>query len=441
MKKFKRLATLLLAAVLGLSGCGFATVEQMYALPKRSTQYHDLQNAIDSAMMGLEYAAPTSGEYQQTVQQADLDGDGEFEYLLFARGSDEKPLKILIFKRAEQSYQLMETIESRGAAFQIVEYADMDDKSGVELIVGRAVADQVMGAVSVYTFADGLSEQLISVNYDEFVMCDLDSSGLSELMVIAQGATDNANAVASLYSYEDGGMVRSAEANLSAPAESIKRIMVSNLNGGVHAVYVASALAESAVITDVFALKDDVFTNVSFSNESGTSIQTLRNYYVYADDLDDDGVLELPSLMEMTVSGQRMYTSMQYLIRWYAMTIDGGEVDKMYTYHNFEAGWYVMLGDDWAHRVLVTQDGSTYTFSLWDREFTEAEKIFTVYTLSGAEREQEALEDGRFILHRTDSVIYCGSLEQAAAEEYGVTQESMADYFRFIQRDWKTGET
>ncbi|MBR5020773.1 MAG: hypothetical protein IKY17_04005, partial [Oscillospiraceae bacterium] len=260
-------------------------------------------------------------------------------------------------------------------------------------------------------------------------------------MVIAQGATDNANAVASLYSYEDGGMVRSAEANLSAPAESIKRIMVSNLNGGVHAVYVASALAESAVITDVFALKDDVFTNVSFSNESGTSIQTLRNYYVYADDLDDDGVLELPSLMEMTVSGQRMYTSMQYLIRWYAMTIDGGEVDKMYTYHNFEAGWYVMLGDDWAHRVLVTQDGSTYTFSLWDREFTEAEKIFTVYTLSGAEREQEALEDGRFILHRTDSVIYCGSLEQAAAEEYGVTQESMADYFRFIQRDWKTGET
>ena len=439
MKKFKRLATLLLAAVLGLSGCGFATVEQMYALPKRSTQYHDLQNAIDSAMSGLEYSAPTSGEYQQTVQQADLDGDGEFEYLLFARGSDEKPLKILIFKRAEESYQLMETIESRGAAFQIVEYADMDDKPGVELIVGRAVADQVMGAVSVYTFASGLSEQLISVNYDEFVMCDLDSSGLSELMVIAQSATDNA--VAILYSYEDGGMVRSAEANLSAPAESIKRIMVSNLSGGIHAVYVASALAESAIITDVFALKDDLFANVSFSNESGTSIQTLRNYYVYADDIDDDGVLELPSLMEMTVSGQRVYTSMQYLIRWYAMTIDGGEVDKMYTYHNFDAGWYVLLDSEWAHRVLVTQDGSTYTFSMWNRDFTEAEKIFTVYTLSGAEREQEALEDGRFILYRTDSVIYCGSLEQTAAEEYGVTQESMAEYFRFIQRDWKTGET
>ena len=441
MKKFKRLAALILATALGLSGCGFTTVEQMYALPKRSTQYHDLQNAIDSTMPGLEYAAPTSGEYQQTVQQADLDGDGESEYLLFAREtSGEKLLKILIFKRAEKSYQLMETIESRGAAFQVVEYADMDDREGVELIVGRSVADQVMGAVSVYTFASGLSEQLMSVSYDEFVMCDLDDSGLSELMVISQGATDHANAVASLYGYEDGTMVRSAEANLSAPAENIKRIMVSHLSGGDHAVYVASALDESAIITDVFALKEGSFTNVSFSNESGTSVQTLRNYYVYADDIDDDGELELPSLMEMNVAGQRMYGAMQYLIRWYAMTIDGGEVDKMYTFHNFDAGWYILLSSDWAHRILVTQDGSNYMFSMWDQEFTEAERIFTVYTLSGAEREQEALEPGRFILHRTDSTIYCATLEQAA-QKYDVTQASLTEYFRFIQRDWKTGET
>ena len=441
MKKFKRLAALLLAAVLGLSGCGFATVEQMYALPKRSTQYHDLQNAIDSTMLGLEYAAPTSGEYQQTVQQADLDGDGESEYLLFARETfGEKLLKILIFKQAEKSYQLRETIESRGAAFQVVEYANMDDQPGVELIVGRAVADQVMGAVAVYTFASGLSEQLMSVSYEEFVMCDLDGSGLYELMVISQGATDNANAVASLYSYEDGAMARSAEANLSAPPENIKRIMVSHLSGGVHAVYVASALAESAVITDVFAMKEGSCTNVSFSNESGTSIQTLRNYYVYADDIDEDGELELPSLMEMNISGRRMDSSMQYLIRWYAMTLNGDEVDKMYTFHNFDAGWYMLLGGDWAHRILVTQDGSTYTFNMWDRKFQKFEKIFTVYTLTGADREEAAMMAGRLIIQRTDSVIYCASLEQAA-EEYGVTQASLSDNFRFIQRDWKTGET
>ena len=440
MKKFTRLGLMLAAAVLVLSGCGFMTVDEMYALPKRSTQYHDLQNAIDGAMLGLEYAAPTSGEYQQTVQQADLDGDGEYEYLLFARGSGEKPLKILIFDRAEESYRLSEVIDSRGAAFQVVEYVDMDESGGVELVVGRSVSDQVMGAVSVYTFAGGRSEQLMSVSYNEFVMCDLDGSGRYELMVISQGATDNANAVASLYSYDSGAMVRSTEANLSAPPENIKRIMVSGLHDGIPAVYVASALEESAVITDVFALRDGLFTNVSFSNESGTSVKTLRNYYVYADDIDEDGELELPSLMDMTVSGQRMDNSMQYLIRWYAMSLYGDEVDKMYTFHNFDAGWYMLLSSQWAHRILVTQEGTSYTFHMWNRQLTSSEKLFTVYALTGSDREDAAIRDGRFVLHRGDSVIYCAKLERAAAA-FDLTQESLTECFRFIQRDWKTGET
>lgn len=440
MKKFIRLSVLLLAAVTLLTGCGLMTVEQMYALPKRSTEYHDLQTAIDGAMNGLEYAAPTSGENQQTVQQADLDGDGDDEYLLFARGTDEKPLQILIFGRTEESYTLMETIESRGLAFQVVEYVNMDNQPGLELVVGRSVSDQVMGAVSVYTFSSGQAEQLMSVSYNEFVMCDLDSNSLYELMVISQGATDNAKAVASLYSYDSGSMVRSTEANLSAPPENIKRIMVSGLSGAVPAVYVASALDENAVITDVFAMKEGLFTNVSFSNESGTSIQTLRNYYVYADDIDEDGELELPSLMTMTTSKQRTGAAMQYLIRWYAMTIDGGEVDKMYTFHNFDSGWYILLSSDWAHRILVTQDGSSYTFYMWDTDFSNADKLFTVYSLSGSDREEASVIDGRFVLHRGDSVIYCAKLENAAAG-FAITQESLTNCFRFIQWDWKTGET
>lgn len=439
MKKWIAMLALIVA-VLALSGCGMMTVDQMYSLPKRSTKFNNLQSAIDGAMGGLEYAAPVSGENQQTVQMADLNGDGEVEYLLFARGDGEKPLRILIFGRSGDSYTLLETIESLGTAFRLVEYVNMDRQPGVELIVGRSVSGQGMGAVSVYSFSGGQTEQLMSVSYHEFVTADLDGNGLSELMVITQGAVEGGNAVAFLYSYHDGAMVRSTEASLSAPPENIKRIMVSGLSGMVPAVYVASALQENAIITDVFALKEDVFTNVSFSNESGTSVQTLRNYYVYADDIDDDGELELPSLMNMTTSRQRISGSMQYLIRWYAMTIDGGEVDKMYTFHNYEAGWYITLDSEWAYRTLVTQDGTTYTFYLWNEDFSDARKLFTVFALSGSDREAAAVMDGRFILHRGDGVIYCAKVEEDYTV-FGFTQETLIDHFRLIQLDWKTGET
>ena len=439
MKKILALV-MLLATVLILSGCVTMTVDQMYALPKRSTKYNDLQTAIDGAMSGLEYAAPASGENQQTVQMADLDGDGEDEYLLFARGSGEKPMKILIFGQNGDHYTLIDTIESLGSAFRLVEYVNMDQHPGVELVVGRSVSDQVMGAVAVYTFSEGLAKQLMNVSYSQFVTADLDKNGLAELMVISQGEAEGANGMAFLYSYDGGNMVRSAEAVLSTSPEKIKRIMASGLSGGIPAVYVASAVEESAIITDVFALRDGLFTNVSFSNESGTSVQTLRNHYVYADDIDEDGELELPSLMNMTTGQQRAMDTMQYLIRWYTMGLDGSEVDKMYTFHNYDAGWYITLESKWAHRILVMQEGSTYAFYLWNRKFTETQKLLTVYALNGSDREEAAVSEGRFVLHRGEGVIYCAKLESWVTDS-GVTQEDLINHFRMIQLEWKTGET
>ena len=78
MKKRIWLLPLLIFTSVLLTGCALQTVNEMYALPKRSKEYDSLQSAIDSAMYGLSYSAPVSGENRQTVQMADLDGDGVY---------------------------------------------------------------------------------------------------------------------------------------------------------------------------------------------------------------------------------------------------------------------------------------------------------------------------------------------------------------------------
>jgi len=437
-RKIKYLILLLAASML-ISGCAMRTMDEMYALPKRSAEYQDLQEAIDQAVSNLDYCAPLSGENQQTVQMADLDGDGEEEYLLFAKGSTEKPLQILVFGRTQEGYDLRETIESSGSAFELVEYADLDGKPGSELVVGRQVSDQVLRSVSVYSFSEGKAAQLLTTNYSKVVSCDLDGNGLTELMVIIPGAAETDHAVAVLYSCSDNQMVRSTEVNLSELDENIKRIMVGNLQDGNPAVYVASSVEEQAIITDVFAIKDGRFTNISLSNELGTSVQTLRNYYIYADDIDNDGVLELPSLMSME-SSTRIGGDQQYLIRWFALDIGGGEVDKMYTFHNLAGGWYLQLDPAWARRVYVTQETNSYSFGVLDASLKSTDSIMTVYVLTGAERETAAVADDRFILHRGDEVIYAARLE-AAASDYGIDQEKLVSNFHMIYHDWKTGET
>ena len=436
----KKFICLLLLAVLMLSGC-MRTADQMYSIPKRSEDFKNLQSAIDSAMQGHSYSAPLSGENQQAVQMADLNGDGIQEFLLFAKCDSERPLRIMIFRQVDEAYVHLQTIESNGSAFDLVEYAQMDDSPGLELVVGSQLADQVLRSVTVYTFDDEMAPQLqVSANYTKFLTVDLDVDGLTELFVLHPGQTDTDNGVAALYGMEGGVMERSNEMNMSQPADKLKRILVGKLHNGQSAVYVASAVDETAIVTDVYAWITDALTNVSLLNESGTSVHTMRNYYVYADDIDSDGIVELPHLITMVPLEPTLSTDRHDLIRWYTMTSSGTEVDKSYTFHNFVGGWYLELDSSWASRLTVRSQGNYYELFLWNSEFTQAEKVITIYILSGQNRAEQAESEQRFILHSTDTVTYAASLE-VCADTYGITCDSVAGGFHLIQQDWKTGET
>lgn len=436
-RQMKIVISLLLMAML-LGGCAMQTVEDMYRVPRRSAESRYLQIAMDEVMEDMEYAAPVSGENQQTVQLADLDGDGVEEYLLFARGRSEKPMRILIFRQDGQSYRLMDTIESRGTSFEQVEYVNMDGEPGLELVVGRQVSDQVLRSVSVYTFARGAAEQLVVSNYSKFLTCDLDGDGNSELLILHPGQTDEENGIATLYSYRDGAMERSREASLSAGVGAVKRIMAGKLGDQVPAVYIASAVNEDAIVTDIFAMKDDLFTNISFSNESGTSVGTLRNYYIYADDLDGDGVLELPGLMTMRPVSGNGAREQQDLIRWFSLDSDGMEQNRMFTFHNFVGGWYLELREDLAERVSVEQTGNTFLFYVWNGE--KPVHALSLFALTGADREEQAVAENRFVLCRAEGVVYAGKLEGASAG-LGLAEDDLINSFHLIHQAWKTGET
>ena len=107
-KKLKKTAFLvMLALLLGvLSACGIdSTVEDLFTLPRVPDEYTGLSQQIEALLAdGYEYAPPTVGQNIQSVQMEDLNGDGSPEAVVFLRrSSDEKPLKILVFEKQEES--------------------------------------------------------------------------------------------------------------------------------------------------------------------------------------------------------------------------------------------------------------------------------------------------------------------------------------------------
>ena len=439
----KRIILLMIAIMTALlfTGCAMRTVEEMYALPRRSDEFKEMQSAIDTAMYGMTYASPQSGENQQTVQMADLDGDGADEILVFAKGASQKPLQILIFKQDENGHvRTMETIGNNGLSFEQVEYVEFDDKPGLEMIVGIRVGDQVQRSVSVYTFKNGDAELMLMNGYSKFVTCDLDKNGCSELMVLRDGEQESHRGIAVLYHYNNEQIERSAEMSLSESTDNIRRIMQGRLQNGIPAIYVASTAEENAIVTDVLTVKDGRLINIAFSGDVSTSVQTLQNYYVYADDIDEDGVVEIPSIITMKPISYWIAEGEKYLLRWYSFDENGWEYDKLFTFHNYVGGWYLQLNNDWAGRITIDQYNGVYVFYLWDESYQTATTLFTLYVLTGSNRDEEAVKDGRFPLYRSEGVAYCASLSEAAAE-YEITEEYLINSFRLIRQDWQTGET
>lgn len=438
----KRIISILIVLVIvfSFSGCVFKAVDEMYQIPKRSEEYSALQQAIDAAMAGMSYCAPLSGQQRQTVQMSDLDGDGVQEYILFAKSDSDISLRILIFDKDQEQFRHIDTIECNGTAFDRIEYVQMDNKPGFEIVVGRQLSDQLLRSLSVYTFSGGEAEQVVVANYYRFITADLDADRCQELMILRPGLTETDRGVVEHYSIRNGNVERSVEVNMSEPVDKLKRIVTGRLYEGIPAVFIASTIGDSALITDVYALDDGVLTNVTFSNESGTSVKTLRNYYVYADDIDSDGIIELPHLVTMRQPDQSHVFTGHNIIRWYAMTKDGGEVDKLYTYHNYMGGWYLELDHLWASRVFVLQKGNQCDFYLWNEEGTSYVKLMSIYTLTGMNRQEQATSDGKFILHKSDTVVYAATIEQEALS-YGVSKDTLPGDFWLIHQDWNTGET
>ena len=436
--KYKRIAPLLLVLLM-LTGCYSFNSMELYALPQRSREYRELQTAVETALGSGSYSAPLAGANRQVIQQADLDGDGLDETLVFCKMEGERPLKVLILRRTEDSYALAWTLEGDGTAFDSVQYAQIDGQPGMELLISRRIGEQVQQFLSVYTLTDGAALELMSSGYTAYTVVDLDGNQRSDIFVL-RANSDGPRAYAELWRFQDGELRKDAEASLSTRAEDVKRMLTGDVAPGVPAVFVASAYDESNLITDVFALSGNSFTNISQNAESGQSAQTVRNYYVYSTDIDGDGLIELPNTLPLTAQAGDPASENQYRIIWYNLNPDGSRTEKMSTYHNFGEGWFLYLPEAWCQELFVTknraENGPAGTeLSLLSPDGTRS-PLVSVYVFNGEQALSMSRADGRFLLTQRGDVCYAALLNEAA----GLEPEELKARFSLISIDLLPGE-
>lgn len=195
-------ALALLLAVL-LSGCISGSVSELYVLPKLPEDYQKLQKKIEEvlAQNSAESAAPLTGELSQPVQLQDLDGDGVKEAIAFFRvTSDERPLKIYIYRQLGEEYEVAAVIEGAGSAINCVAYENLDDTPAKEIVVSWQMSEKVYSLAAYSIAHDQVLELVRADDYTDFRVFDLDMDNQKELIVLMAGETGGSSRV-DLYNF------------------------------------------------------------------------------------------------------------------------------------------------------------------------------------------------------------------------------------------------
>lgn len=428
MRKQIKFILLILVVALAFSGC-VPAVNQMYRIPKRSNSATQLQTAIDKAMTDLSYCAPVSGNNLQVVQQADLDGDGDNEYLLFAQSATNFPLRLLILDEKDGVFYQAESIICAGFAFDTVVYAQLDDNPGSEIIFGCRISDQLQGTVYAYSFDTSLQSTLLtSTAYVDFLTADLDKDSNDELLILKRSESSG---TVEFYKAEDDALRCLSTLETSGAMANIEQIATGKIHGDMPAVFVTFTDDEATVITDVYIYDGVKFTNVALSSGDIVGTRALSNNDTYAIDIDGDGVIELPYVMPMMPMGDRTIEDGQYLIRWYTITADGEMIIKSFTFHNLVDGWFLDLSNDWASQLTVVTQNLESVFYVWDDEFENATKVMTILPVD-SENQTSNSQINQHVVYINDMFRYIAKLENDAVD-FGITPEYVINSFHIIK--------
>jgi hypothetical protein len=430
--------------ILALAGCMKTSAEDLYALPQLSERYLKLQESIDEILnSGAEYASPASGYHRQAIQLEDLDGDGVGEVIACFNflGSD-KPLKLCIFRRSGDEYEEVARIEGEGSGIDSISYADMDGDGINEIAVGWQIATG-MNMLSVYTIRDFQVSQIINTDYTEYIVSDLDSDNQSEIVALRLSSS-NLGGEATLYSIADDGEALSSTVRLTANVETLLRVRSTTLSDGSAAVLLESRITGGGLVTDILSIRRSKFTNITLNDISGESEDTMRAYEVYCRDINNDGVLDVPTPIALPSASE---TTVYYMIEWYSYSASGHRRLVATTYNNYSDGWYLVLPDEWRDRIAIRREDGvsgerSIVFSLVDKNGEIGEDFLTIYTLTGDNRAERASYSSRFVLLAEEETIYAASIKvNESSFELPISQDLIRSNFNIIYSEWITGET
>lgn len=439
MKK-SRILLLAVFIITFLTGCVFKSGDDLLQAPKLPKSYVLLQKQLDAILAkGYAYAAPESGQNRSTVQRVNIDGDGDDEVISFFRESKNGKVTIFLHQKYGEDYVEMGKLEGHGTALESVSYPRFSANGGLGIVLTWKLANDMGKGMSVCAFENGTLKNILDTEYTDFSIADIDGDNIDEIVTLI--FEPQGRKYARLFDYVDGHMALVSEASLSQDAKSIARVRNGIISNDTPALFVESKLeGDAGLLTDILVDDNGVFRNIAIDPEQGLENATYRPVSVYASDVNNDNMTEIPNAVPMPGYENKKNAEKVWMLDWYVYSTSNPPKKVCTTYNNAAETWMLTLPDAWRGTVTALKqkdsNGDFYT-SFEEYLKTGNVPLLEIYMFTGDDREEMAAQPGMIILKKKENAVYTAKIPQGAGQSaLAVTEAQIKEMFSEISREW-----
>ena len=288
------LAALCIFAFLLLTACSGidAGVEGLMLPPKLTSEQSGLYSALETAAgtENIRLRYPKSGSGNSAFIFEDIDSDEAMEAVVFYSTQDSSATRMNILRKVSGRWVSVYDMKGRDSDVVSVEFASA--KSGTMMVIGWR--NQISGqkTLTVYRFSGNVLRDELSVPYQESAICRI-SGGEHDDIVVFAAANEAGETTVSLLGLDGDSPREISRTRLALGAADYLAVTPGTANGGARALYVDYSTGDGRYSSDVIYFRGELRSYFSGSGEL-----PLRYDEITSEDVDDDGVPEIPVQQE-----------------------------------------------------------------------------------------------------------------------------------------------
>lgn len=434
----KKILLVIVSIVLTLSFSSCDTVvlypESLMQAPVFSEEQKQIYNALNESIgkdFLLQY--PITGENRSAIILNDLDEDGKKEALVLYKTSEESDTRINVLSQTNDGWRTVCDVAGYSGEVREIEFCKISDTNEKSVLIGFDQSTFSTNIMLVYNYLDGRLMPLYIRDYSALSVGDIDNDNTDELLVINNNFSSR-NAYASVLSIENGQMVNNLESPMNEDVLEYVNIKFSKISDSNPALFVDSKLSSGSLITEVLVYNNGALTNFSYGYDSLLIEETMRQTQILSTDIDNDGIVEIPTTLPLKES--ILAENAVPLTAW--RKFDGFSLETVkISADNQNYGYRFYMPENWLNdRVIVTDiiSNNEWRFmGIGEENMQYTQTLLSIRVYSTGEIVDTASLKGYTKFFESSTHSYYAYIPESVSEEYSLTLEQLKQNFNLIK--------